>query len=42
MWKGLVNNFRLAKISAKLKALDEWLGCSPKPHPEDYNYTIQT
>ncbi|MEQ9287173.1 MAG: group II intron maturase-specific domain-containing protein [Cyclobacteriaceae bacterium] len=25
MWKGWVNNFRLSKISAKLKALDEWL-----------------
>jgi group II intron reverse transcriptase/maturase len=25
VWKGWVNNFRLANISAKLKALDEWL-----------------
>ena len=25
VWKGWVNNFRLASISAKLKALDEWL-----------------
>lgn len=24
VWKGWVNNFRLANISAKLKALDEW------------------
>jgi hypothetical protein len=25
VWKGWVNNFRLANIQAKLKALDEWL-----------------
>ncbi|REE01302.1 group II intron maturase [Marinoscillum furvescens DSM 4134] len=25
VWKGWVNNFRLANISTKLKALDEWL-----------------
>ena len=25
VWKGWVNNFRLTNISAKLKALDEWL-----------------
>jgi len=25
VWKGWVNNFRLANIHAKLKALDEWL-----------------
>lgn len=25
VWKGWVNNFRLANISSKLKALDEWL-----------------
>ncbi len=25
VWRGWVNNFRLANISAKLKALDEWL-----------------
>ena len=25
VWRGWVNNFRLASISAKLKALDEWL-----------------
>jgi len=25
VWKGWVNNFRLSNISAKLKALDEWL-----------------
>ncbi len=25
VWKGWINNFRLANISAKLKALDEWL-----------------
>lgn len=25
VWRGWINNFRLANISAKLKALDEWL-----------------
>ncbi len=25
VWKGWVNNFRLASISSKLKTLDEWL-----------------
>ena len=25
VWKGWVNNYRLASIQAKLKALDEWL-----------------
>ena len=32
VWRGWVNNYRLASITAKLKSLDEWLRNEERIH----------